>query len=174
MKRFLCGGVLGAITLAGCTGGPGTATAAGPDAPARTVRVTSVADGDTFAGVDAAGTVRVRLLGIDAPERAAEAEPAECGADQATAALRGLVAGRTVSVTADRVADETDRFGRLLAYVTVDGKDVGLTLVEAGMAAAWYPASEPEPTRFAGYERAERTARSGRVGLWAACPEVGR
>nr|NLI49319.1 thermonuclease family protein [Propionibacterium sp.] len=173
MKRFLCGGVL-ALTLAGCTGGSGTPLPPGSVMPARTVRVTSVADGDTFAGVDAAGTIRVRLLSIDAPERASATEPAECGAEQAAAALRGLIAGRTVSVTTDPDADETDRFGRLLAYATVDGRDVGLVLVETGMAAAWYPASEPEPRRYAGYERAERVARAGRVGLWAVCPTIGR
>lgn len=171
----LRGGVAGLVlfTLASCTWpGPATSTD-GP--PLSTLAVASVADGDTFTGVDEDGRrVRVRLLGIDAPEVSHDGVEAECGAELAAAALRGLLSGRTVTVTGDPVADPTDRFGRVLGYVTLDGRDVARTLVETGMAAAWYPSGEPRPTRFADYRRAEQAAISAGVGLWSDCPTVGR
>lgn len=161
------------VVLAGCTW-PGAvpSTAA---APAESLRVVSISDGDTFTAVTADGErVRIRLLGIDAPEAARDGQPAECGAEQATGALRRLIAGRSVSVALDPVADPVDRFGRRLAYVSVDGRDVALALVAEGMAEAWYPASEPQPTRYGDYRAAERTARAANTGLWGLCQTVGR
>lgn len=159
------------VMVAGCTwpGAP-PATASG-----EAMRVTSVSDGDTFTAVAADGErVRIRLLGIDAPENARDGQPAECGAEQATGALRRLIAGQPVSVALDPVADPVDRFGRRLAYVSVEGRDVALALVADGMAEAWYPASEPQPTRYGDYRAAERTARAANIGLWGLCETVGR
>ncbi len=165
--------VLTTALLGGCTWpGPPTPTSA---EPAATLRATSVSDGDTFTATDANGArVRIRLLGIDAPEAARDGSPADCGADQATAALSRLITGRSLALATDPVADPVDRFGRRLVFVTVDGHDVALSLVQAGMAAAWYPASEPTPTRYSDYRAAEAVARAAKTGLWAVCDEVGR
>ena len=161
------------VVLSGCTwpgAAPSTVTAT-----AAMMRVTSVSDGDTFTAVSAEGErVRIRLLGIDAPEAARDGQPAQCGADQATEAMQRLIAGRSVGVTSDPAADSVDRFGRQLAYVSVDGRDVALALVQQGMAEAWYPASEPEPTRYAAYRAAGRGANAANTGLWAVCDSVGR
>ena len=164
--------VAATVLLAGCTWpGSGPSTVPVPE----TLQVASVADGDTFTAIDAHGErVRVRLLGIDAPETAQDGQPADCGADEATEALRRLIVGRPVTLAGDPRADAVDRFGRHLAYATVDGQDVALALLREGMAAAWYPASEPEPTRYRDYLRLERAARATNVGLWARCGTVGR
>ena len=171
MRAVITGAAI--VVLAGCTW-PGAALPS-VTVSADTVQVTSVSDGDTFTAVSADGErVRIRLLGIDAPEAARDGQPAECGAEQAAEVLRGLIAGRPVSVAFDPVADPVDRFGRQLAYVTVDGRDVALALVQQGMAEAWYPASEPEPTRYGDYWAAQRAARAANTGLWARCETVGR
>lgn len=160
------------LALAGCTW-PGPA--APPADQGSTLEVTFVADGDTLTGVDAQGNrTRVRLLGIDAPEVARDGGASECGAERSADALHDLVDGRTVTLTPDPVADAEDRFGRVLAYVTLEGRDVALAQVAAGMAEAWYPSSEPQPTRFSDYRRAEKTARAARTGLWGECSRVGR
>ena len=165
---------MSAVFLAGCTW-PGQAASTSSTAAPETMQAVFVADGDTFTALDAQGqNVRVRLLGIDAPEAAHDGQPAQCGAANATDALRRLIAGRTVSVTNDVVADPVDRYGRRLAYIRVDGRDVALTLVQAGMAEAWYPASEPQPTHYPDYRAAERTARSANTWLWGLCETVGR
>lgn len=135
-----------------------TTAAPGVDPPAAGgVRVVEVVDGDTLR-VELAGTEeRVRLIGINAPERG------ECLADEATRALRDLVAGAEVQLVADRT--DRDRFGRLLRHVEVDGTDVGAALVEDGLALARrYP---PDTTRSGRYEAAQRAARDAGAGMWA-------
>ncbi|MFZ2427355.1 MAG: hypothetical protein WAW71_04340 [Propioniciclava sp.] len=81
---------MSAVLLGGCTWPSLTTFTA--ESTVR-LKAASASDGDTFTALDATGEkVRIRLLGIDAPETADD-EPAICGADQATEALRRLIAG---------------------------------------------------------------------------------
>jgi endonuclease YncB( thermonuclease family) len=94
---------------------------------ARTYLVTRVIDGDT---VELGNGQGVRVVGIDTPERG------ECGYDAATANMERLVLGKRVRLT---MSDEdTDRYGRLLRYVDVGGRDAGLAQINAGLAIARY------------------------------------
>lgn len=136
--------------------------------------VTYVSDGDTIVGRAQGVQVRVRLLGVDAPELAHDGVPAACGAGAARAALRQLVGGRTVTLVRDAHADRRDRFGRELGYVELGGADAAATLLRAGLVEAWYPASEPTPERDRAYRRLERDARAARRGSWATCATLGR
>ena len=61
------------------------------------------------------------------------------GYDEAGEFLADLLATGTVSLVADS-GDDTDRYGRLLRHVLVDGKPVGLSMIEAGKANARYDA----------------------------------
>ncbi len=80
-----------------------------------------------------------------------------------------------MSVTEDPVSDRRDRFDRILAYLGADETpDIGLQLIEEGLVAAWWPASEPRPTRGRDYEVAEQAARESGQGSWGACESVGR
>jgi endonuclease YncB( thermonuclease family) len=74
--------------------------------------VVEVVAGDTVdAQLSTGPTLRVRLLGIDAPE------VGDCGADPATASLEQLVLGHTVSLVTDPSQDAVDQFGRSVFYV---------------------------------------------------------
>lgn len=158
-----------AILLAGCQQ---PQAIAGSD---EVVTVTGVVDGDTLIAQDSAGHgVRVRLLGIDAPELAHAGTPGECGAADARDALQRLVLHHQVTLADDPRADRTDRYGRRLAYVDLTGVDVGLRQLEAGYASAWYPRSEPRPARSPAYQDAERGARRASAGAWATCTQLGR
>ena len=85
-------------------------------------------DGDTVETLDSARTLqRVRLRGIDAPERK------QAFGTQAKQRLTDLVGGQAVVVDGDK----RDRYGRVVGTVTVAGRDVGLTLVQEGYA-WWY------------------------------------
>lgn len=127
------------------------------------VVVERVVDGDTLV---LAGGERVRVLGIDAPEAARDARPAECGADEATAAARRLVEGRAVRLRADASQADRDDFGRLLRYVeTLDGEDLGLDLVAQGHARVFAPRGDV--ARQTSLERAEAQARERGAGAWA-------
>lgn len=91
-----------------------------------------VVDGDTIwlAGQN------IRIADIDAPETH---EP-RCSAEQvlgdrATRRLRNLVNSGTISLQG--IDRDSDSYGRKLRIVLVDGKSVGDTLVEEGLA-RWY------------------------------------
>ncbi|MCE1173242.1 MAG: thermonuclease family protein [Propionibacteriales bacterium] len=163
--------------LSGCGSLPSDpAPAPTASLPSReTVVVTSTADGDTFTGRDAGGAkVKVRLLGIDAPETAHNGQTAACGGNAAAARLQQLIKGKTVTLIADARSDSVDKYQRLLRYVEVDGRDVALVLITEGLAEAWYPNSEPRPQRFQIYADAQRSARESRVGSWQTCDKLGR
>jgi len=137
--------------------------------------VISTADGDTFTGRDASGAkVKVRLLGIDAPETSHNGQPAACGANAASARLRELIVGKTVQLFADTRADNVDKYQRRLRYVEVDGRDVALVLVSEGLVEAWFPTSEPQPEHYRSYAAAQQSARGSRVGSWQTCDKLGR
>ena len=90
-----------------------------------------VVDGDTL---DVAGE-RIRIVNIDTPEMPPKAKCASeaDGALRARDRLDMLV--RAGPVTLERTG--TDRYGRTLAHVRVDGEDAGEALVAAGLARPW-------------------------------------
>lgn len=94
--------------------------------------VVKVVDGDTL-WVEGDGTSKekIRLIGYDTPEKG------ECGFDDATAYLTNLVDGKSVTLESG-VSSDKDKYNRLLRYVSVNGKDVGTSMIEAGLAIARY------------------------------------
>lgn len=137
--------------------------------------VTRVADGDTVTIRSKSGEkLKVRLLGIDAPEIAHGAKPADCGGPEAASALRKLLSGRDAILVTDARADDVDRFGRHLGYVEVAGVDAGEQLLASGLAAAWRPKSALEPSRWDAYRAAQQKAQRDRRGAWATCASLGR
>ena len=91
-----------------------------------------VVDGDTFR----LGGQRIRVADIDAPETHPPrcAEEARLG-DRATQRLRQLLSGGAVSLQA--IDRDEDQYGRKLRVVLVDGRSVGETLVEEGLARSY-------------------------------------
>jgi endonuclease YncB( thermonuclease family) len=162
IRIVIVAAVAAAVSLAPRWGGrwappaPSQAGAALPQGPGMSGRV-RVLDGDSL---DLAGE-QIRLFGIDAPEsrqfcRDGAGRPYRCGRT-ATLALMAATAGRTVACT--RV--EHDRYDRQVAICTADGRDLGDTMVRAGLAV--------ELPEYSGgrYAAAEREARAARRGLWA-------
>ena len=139
-----------------------------PDTPS--VLVTRVIDGDTFDAIrsdDPQRRLRIRIVGIDAPERASNGRPAECMADQAAVRLAQVIDRRSVTLTADRTQPARDRFGRYLAYVhTETGSDIGRLLIREGLARSYYPAGQSEPTRTVDYRNTEQVAQGAGLGIW--------
>ncbi|MFZ2426758.1 MAG: thermonuclease family protein [Propioniciclava sp.] len=139
------------------------------------VRVVAVVDGDTLdAQTQEGDRVRVRLLGIDAPETAKRDAVGECGAEEARAALMALVQDRDVDLVQDARSDQVDRYGRRLGYIEVGGRDVGDELIRSGLVEAWWPRSATTPIRGSAYRSAQEAAQSSGAGSWAACPSLGR
>ena len=90
--------------------------------------VIRVIDGDT---VVIAGDERVRLIGIDTPEKG------QCGFDEAKQALEKLLASGPATFYSGTTSDK-DKYDRLLRYIEVEGIDVGLNLISNGFAIARY------------------------------------
>ena len=103
--------------------------------------VAAVTDGDTIKLTDGS---TVRLIGIDAPETGT------CEGNVAAEALRNdLVVGTPVTLTMGGDGEDTDKYGRLLRYVDVEGNDVGAWMISTGNAIARYDSRD-------GYGRHDR------------------
>ena len=94
------------------------------NAHAFTGKVVNVADGDTITVLRERTQVKVRLLEIDAPEKA------QAFGAKSKESLSEMCFGKTAELT-DK---GKDRYGRTLARVTCDGVDANAEQVRRGMA----------------------------------------
>lgn len=143
--------LLGALWILGSAAPPSAATVT-------TGRVQHVVDGDTFV-LESGETVR--LLGVDTPESVHPEIPVQRFSKEATAFLRRLVEGFEVRLEIGDPARDT--YGRLLAYVTVDGTRVNEEIIRRGYGYAM--TGFPHP-RMDAFIEAERAARRHQAGLW--------
>ena len=124
--------------------------------------VARVNDGDTLTLRSGA---KVRLVQIDAPELTSD-----CYGRAAQRALAALVPeGTRVRLVRDPALDATDRYGRLLRYVLVDGRDVNVELVRRGAASPYFFRKERGEHAQELLEAVD-AARDDRAGYWGACP----
>jgi len=115
-------------------------------------RVAGAVDGDTLRVRDVNDVIRkVRIFGIDAPELRQPFGPA------AREHLAETTRDRDVQVT--EVA--TDDAGRTVARVRINGNDLALDMLAAGL--AWYQRDDVEDVAL---EAEERRARARTFGLW--------
>lgn len=122
-------------------------------------KVVSVADGDTITVLDAEKTQhKIRLQGIDAPEKA------QAFGAKSKQALYEMVHGKTVQVSFEK----SDKYGRILGKVLLDGQDICHQQIKAGL--AWhykkYQNQQPLVDREA-YSASETAAKSEKLGLWS-------
>lgn len=117
-----------------------------------TGKVTAVKDGDTIEMLVAGKIVRVRLFGVDCPEKG---QPFGEKARQYTA---GLCFGKLVKA----VQQSKDPYGRVVAEVYLpDQRSLNATLVKAGYAWHYKKFSKNESLALA-----EKKARQEKLGLW--------
>jgi len=131
--------------------------------------VSYVLDGDTVQVTTRDGReLRVRFLGISAPEIPHPGKPGECYGQSATRHLKQLLpAGTHVMLVSDPTQDDVDAYGRWLRYVQASGSDVGAAQIRSGAAAA--RESSSPVSRRATYADLEREARDRLAGMWSAC-----
>jgi endonuclease YncB( thermonuclease family) len=111
-----------------------------------------VTDGDTIR----IGEARIRLKGIDAPEmeqRCSRTGRSYACGETSRRTLIDLVSGETVRCR----ATGRDRYQRILARCTVNGRDIGARMVEEGWAVSY----------GRDYDHEENRARNRSAGLWA-------
>jgi endonuclease YncB( thermonuclease family) len=124
-----------------------------------TGQVVRVADGDTFTVIFRSGDltteVRIRMNGIDAPEKD------QPFGQKSKQALSGYIFGKNVDI----IVRDTDRYGRTIADVFYEG-DRGVSINERMVMDGWawhykYYSDDPALASH------ETTARQQRKGLWA-------
>lgn len=87
-------------------------------------------DGDSFR----MGETRIRILGVDAPELAQQCDTAQGEQWPCGRVARDRMAALLASAPVDCQPDGTDQYGRVLASCSVQGRDLGATMVEEGLA----------------------------------------
>lgn len=127
-------------------------------------KVKRVVDGDTFVIVnERQQDVKVRLIGVDAPEtRKTRKKPVGYYGQESKAYLKKLIDQKTVQLVFD--VGKKDRYGRWLAYVYINRKFVNADLVRKGYAVVY---TVPPNVKYAEYfVKLEQKARVNEMGLW--------
>ncbi len=130
-----------------------------------TAVVTRVSDGDTIQVRFPGGSVRrVRLIGVDTPERGDRNEDNRFWAEMATRFAVQNFLDRSVRLTYD--LEEEDKYGRLLAFVSAEASGTfNETLIREGYSAAYLRFPFRRDYREA-FKRAEAEARRAGKGIW--------
>jgi micrococcal nuclease len=150
--------LLGSIGWGWWTGGRSATTFA--------ATVTETVDGDTIVVQLADGRHEtVRVLGVDTPETKDPRKPVQCYGPEASAYTHQRLQGRRVAL--ERDVELRDKYGRLLAYVYVDGKRFDDELLRLGYARLLV--IEPNGEHARAMVMAELEARAADRGLWGAC-----
>jgi micrococcal nuclease len=124
----------------------------------QTATVVSTGDGDTLRVNQSGQTLTVRLGCIDSPE------PDQPGGQASADRLRELLP-RDQAI--QLVPIDTDRYGRTVAVVFVNGQSVNLQLVQEGQAVVYPQYLSGCPNSRNDLLAAEETARSAGLGFWA-------
>ena len=98
-------------------------------------------------------TCRIRLLGVDCPERD------QPFGDTATDFTREFCGDQLLTA----IVESKDRYGRHLAWIKIGDKDLIHELLRAGL--AWHFKKYSDDAELAALEN---KARDGRVGIWSA------
>lgn len=130
--------------------------------------VVRVLDGDTF-DIDipdgTSPTTRVRLLGVDTPEKGTDNKEGMFYGQQATEFTTHLVLNKEVTLLIDTVGDVRCKYGRLLAYVVLpDGSILNERIIQQGYG---YADTRFSHSRYDPYLRLQEQACAERTGLWA-------
>ncbi len=102
-----------------------------------------IIDGDTFDATDGNIKFHIRIAGMDAPEKGSPFSK------MATVELSKRIEGKSVKITS--VGTKMDRYNRVLGQVMVDERDVGIELIELGLATYYRPGCVDYPMNKKSY-----------------------
>ena len=128
--------------------------------PAKKIRgwqgmVVGISDGDTITVLHEGKGEKIRLYGIDAPEKG------QAFSKRAKQFAFQMVYGKTVEVE----TKDTDRYGRTVALISVDGQSLNEALIKNGL--AWVFRKYCKETFCEDWLNLEIVARYGKIGLWS-------
>ncbi len=141
-------------------------------------KVIRVIDGDTIEVQPISGngpSGSLRIIGVDTPETKHPRKPVMCYGAAATQKTQQLIDGVGGRVFLEKDVSERDRYGRLLRYVWLPYPN-GLLMLNEALVREGYARVATFPPDVKYVDRflvAEREARKGNKGLWAACGDFG-
>ena len=131
--------------------------------PAGQFKVTRVFDGDTVKAEGYDIEIKIRMVGIDAPEASKEKRcPGQPYSQKAKKHLTSLVLNKTVDIKGYGL----DRYNRVLGMIYLGNKNINLEMVRAGLAEA-YRGKPPKGFDTALYLEAEKRAKEAKTGMWS-------
>ena len=128
------------------------------------VKLSRVVDGDTIKVYYKGREESVRYLLMDTPESKKPGECVQPYAEKASKRNEQLI--QSGKLTLEFEKSKTDKYGRLLAYVFVDGKSVQETLIKEGLGRVAYIYETPYKY-LENYEKAEELAKEKRANIWS-------
>lgn len=120
-------------------------------------KVKRVIDGDTL---ELQNSQIVRLVGVNSPNNG---EPFE---EESTEFAKKLVEGKKVKLEYDEY--KSDRFGRILAYIIIDNKNLAVELAERGLAKVTIYEKRKPLIYQQELLAAEKQAKAKKLGIWKA------
>lgn len=127
--------------------------------------VAKVIDGDTIDLNINGKTERIRLVGIDTPEKNDPRKTVECFSSEASAKLTELTKDKKIELEADGSQDNKDKYSRLLRYLWVDGVNINQKMIEEGYA---YEYTYKLPYKYqTAFKATQKKASDANKGLWA-------
>ncbi|APT48352.1 thermonuclease family protein [Bacillus safensis] len=135
-----------------------------PQGELQVVKLIRVIDGDTIKIIHNGEQKTVRLLLIDTPETKKPNSCVQPYGKEASERMKELVENGLVEIELEP-NQERDKYGRLLAYVYVDGESVQETLLEEGYARLAYIYKD-QYIHLKEYKEAERQAKKQKIRIW--------
>ena len=118
-------------------------------------KVVSVSDGDTITVMNNSRVERIRLYGVDCPEKHQDF------GNRAKQFTSNMVFGKTVDVE----PIDTDRYGRTVGLVKVNGKSLNEEIIKNGF--AWLYSQYCHKPFCNTWYRYQEEAKQKRIGLWS-------
>ncbi|MED1123278.1 thermonuclease family protein [Bacillus atrophaeus] len=129
------------------------------------VTLNNTVDGDTIKVNYKDEVETVRYLLVDTPETKKPNSCVQPYGEDALERNKELVNSGKLQLEFDE-GDRTDKYGRMLAYVYVDGKSVQETLLKEGLARVAY-AYEPNTKYIDQFKKDEQEAKSEKLSIWS-------
>jgi len=126
-------------------------------------KVTRVSDGDTIKAKGHDIEIKVRLVGIDAPETSKKKRaPGQPFSQKAKEYLAGLILNETVDIKGYGLGP----YNRVLGVIYLNGKNINLEMVKVGLAEV-YRGRAPHKFPLLPYWQAEKEAKDDLRGMWS-------
>lgn len=129
------------------------------------VKLVRVVDGDTLVLNIHGENKKIRLIGMNSPESVKPHSPIECFGKEASVHAKEILKNKNLSFTPDSSQGTRDRFGRLLAYVFMNGKNFAEMMIADGYAYEY--TYDKKYLYQSDFKKAEREARINERGLWS-------